>query len=85
MNIHLPVPLLSCRLMEFVRSCVLQDPLEACHAVVQAAYELWLQYEIRTDDITIICIYVDSTGEAQTSEERPPLVADGLEVRLEAG
>jgi serine/threonine protein phosphatase PrpC/CRP-like cAMP-binding protein len=35
------------------------DPLEACRAVVAEAYELWLQYELRTDDITIICMFVD--------------------------
>lgn len=34
------------------------DPLEACRAVVAEAYELWLQYELRTDDITIICIFI---------------------------
>lgn len=34
------------------------DPLEACKKVVQEAYDLWLQYEVRTDDITIICIYI---------------------------
>lgn len=36
------------------------DPLEACRAVVAEAYELWLQYELRTDDITIIVIFIDS-------------------------
>lgn len=36
------------------------DPLEACRAVVAEAYELWLQYELRTDDITIICIFIES-------------------------
>lgn len=35
------------------------DPLEACRAVVAESYELWLQYELRTDDITMICIFVD--------------------------
>eukprot|EP00536_Pseudo-nitzschia_multiseries_P002530 jgi/Psemu1/183680/e_gw1.34.202.1 len=30
------------------------DPLKACQAVVAESYELWLQYELRTDDITII-------------------------------
>jgi len=35
------------------------DPLEACRAVVAESYELWLQYELRTDDITIICMFVD--------------------------
>lgn len=34
------------------------DPLEACKEVVQESYDLWLQYEVRTDDITIICIYI---------------------------
>lgn len=34
------------------------DPLDACKKVVQEAYDLWLQYEVRTDDITIICVYV---------------------------
>jgi len=35
------------------------DPLEACRAVVAESYELWLQYELRTDDITMICVFVD--------------------------
>lgn len=32
------------------------DPLDACRAVVAAAYELWLRYDVRTDDITIIIL-----------------------------
>lgn len=36
------------------------DPLEACKAVVAESYELWLQYELRTDDITMICMFLDS-------------------------
>jgi len=40
--------------------CKFSDPLEACRAVVAESYELWLQYELRTDDITMICIFVDS-------------------------
>jgi serine/threonine protein phosphatase PrpC/CRP-like cAMP-binding protein len=36
------------------------DPLEACRAVVAESYELWLQYELRTDDITIICMFVET-------------------------
>ena len=31
-----------------------EDPLDACHAVVAAAYDLWLRYDVRTDDITVI-------------------------------
>lgn len=34
------------------------DPLDACKKVVQESYDLWLQYEVRTDDITIICVYL---------------------------
>ena len=32
------------------------DPLDACRAVIAAAYELWLRYDVRTDDITIVII-----------------------------
>jgi hypothetical protein len=35
------------------------DPLEACRAIVAQSYELWLQYEVRTDDISIIAIYIE--------------------------
>eukprot|EP00538_Stauroneis_constricta_P006489 CAMPEP_0119563802 /NCGR_PEP_ID=MMETSP1352-20130426/24788_1 /TAXON_ID=265584 /ORGANISM="Stauroneis constricta, Strain CCMP1120" /LENGTH=740 /DNA_ID=CAMNT_0007612471 /DNA_START=425 /DNA_END=2644 /DNA_ORIENTATION=+ len=40
------------------------DPLEACRAVVAESYELWLQYELRTDDITIIVMFVDTVADA---------------------
>lgn len=40
------------------------DPLEACRAVVAESYELWLQYELRTDDITIICMFLDNIDES---------------------
>lgn len=33
------------------------DPLEACHKVVAESYRLWLSYELRTDDITVICVF----------------------------
>lgn len=32
------------------------DPLQACKAIVKEAYDRWLKYEERTDDITIIII-----------------------------
>ncbi|KAL3806278.1 hypothetical protein ACHAXA_001932 [Cyclostephanos tholiformis] len=44
------------------------DPLEACRAVVAESYELWLQYELRTDDITMICIFVDAVAQPKESE-----------------
>mmetsp|Transcript_6290 Transcript_6290/g.8336 ORF Transcript_6290/g.8336 Transcript_6290/m.8336 type:complete len:1062 (-) Transcript_6290:158-3343(-) len=44
-----------------------QDPLEACRKIVQEAYDLWLQYEVRTDDITMICLrIVEAEGEQLT-------------------
>mmetsp|Transcript_37713 Transcript_37713/g.67912 ORF Transcript_37713/g.67912 Transcript_37713/m.67912 type:complete len:741 (-) Transcript_37713:457-2679(-) len=48
------------------------DPLEACRAVVAESYELWLQYELRTDDITMICIFIDGVD---TSGARSTLVS----------
>jgi serine/threonine protein phosphatase PrpC len=36
-----------------------EDPLDACRAVVAESYRLWLQYEVRTDDITMILAFVD--------------------------
>ena len=45
------------------------DPLEACRAVVAESYELWLQYEMRTDDITMICIFIDDVGTPKGSTE----------------
>jgi serine/threonine protein phosphatase PrpC/CRP-like cAMP-binding protein len=43
-----------------------KDPLSACKAVIAESYELWLQYELRTDDITMICIFIES-NEAKSS------------------
>lgn len=36
-----------------------RDPLEACRAVVAQSYELWLRYEVRTDDISIIVLFIE--------------------------
>eukprot|EP00574_Skeletonema_japonicum_P009982 CAMPEP_0201719612 /NCGR_PEP_ID=MMETSP0593-20130828/4784_1 /ASSEMBLY_ACC=CAM_ASM_000672 /TAXON_ID=267983 /ORGANISM="Skeletonema japonicum, Strain CCMP2506" /LENGTH=740 /DNA_ID=CAMNT_0048210095 /DNA_START=26 /DNA_END=2248 /DNA_ORIENTATION=+ len=44
------------------------DPLEACRAVVAESYELWLQYEMRTDDITMICIFIDDVSSGSTKD-----------------
>uniref|UniRef100_A0A7S1UKI4 cGMP-dependent protein kinase n=1 Tax=Phaeomonas parva TaxID=124430 RepID=A0A7S1UKI4_9STRA len=53
------------------------DPLEACQAVVAEAYRLWLQYEIRTDDITVICINLSDMTFANASvpQQSPPETA----------
>jgi len=39
-----------------------KDPLDACRAVVAESYRLWLQYEVRTDDITMILAFIDGPG-----------------------
>uniref|UniRef100_A0A7S2DG28 protein-serine/threonine phosphatase n=1 Tax=Haptolina brevifila TaxID=156173 RepID=A0A7S2DG28_9EUKA len=44
------------------------DPLDACRSVVGEAYRLWLQYEVRTDDITMILAFLD-ISEAGAGEE----------------
>ena len=36
-----------------------KSPLKACKAVVNESYKLWLQYDVRTDDITMIAIYLE--------------------------
>jgi len=54
------------------------DPLEACRAVVAESYELWLQFELRTDDITMICIFVDSIeGKTVAPAERVTISTGG--------
>jgi hypothetical protein len=43
------------------------DPLEGCKAVVQTSYDMWLQYEVRTDDITIMAMYIDGCDAAASN------------------
>ena len=38
------------------------DPLKACRAVMAKSYKLWLQYELQTDDITMICIFINDVN-----------------------
>jgi serine/threonine protein phosphatase PrpC len=55
------------------------NPLEACEKVVQAAYQQWLVYENRTDDISVIVCFLRCSrppieGESGTTDE----LADAL-------
>jgi len=59
------------------------DPLEACKAVVTESYNLWVQYELRTDDITIICMFVEPITEA--SVMRKDFVTSSIEFNPKAG
>jgi hypothetical protein len=36
------------------------DPLHACTKLLEASYEQWLNYELRTDDITCIVLFMKS-------------------------
>lgn len=47
-----------------------KDPLAACRAVVAESYELWLQYELRTDDITMICLFIEPNDINKPSPQR---------------
>eukprot|EP01029_Cantina_marsupialis_P026482 TRINITY_DN7145_c0_g1_i1.p1 TRINITY_DN7145_c0_g1~~TRINITY_DN7145_c0_g1_i1.p1 ORF type:complete len:1039 (-),score=269.75 TRINITY_DN7145_c0_g1_i1:137-3253(-) len=53
--------------MDMVKEC--KEPMDACRALVCEAYKLWLQYEVRTDDITCIVIELSELEGAQTTEE----------------
>ena len=35
--------------------------LVACNEIASASYDLWLQYEVRTDDITVIILKIEGT------------------------
>ena len=59
------------------------SPLEACHAVVAESYRLWLQYDVRTDDITMILAWLDheykgAAPRAPSEEEADGRPEDGL-------
>jgi serine/threonine protein phosphatase PrpC len=62
------------------------NPLAACRAVVAESYQLWLQYEVRTDDITIIIVNfsdLSSVDDARTrtSSAGRSLGGDNVQMR----
>lgn len=46
------------------------DPLEACQRVVKEAYMQWLHFEDRTDDITVIVLFMESEKSGGSEEMR---------------
>lgn len=52
------------------------DPLDACRAIVAQSYELWLQYEVRTDDITIIALFIEGNEHLEPTHHES-IAADG--------
>ena len=51
------------------------DPLKACRAVVAESYKLWLQFDVRTDDITMIVAFIEH--EAAKSKKAKAATAGG--------
>ena len=47
------------------------DPLAACRAVVADSYRLWLQYDERTDDITMILAFIDRIDDPSAADDAP--------------
>ena len=65
-----------------------EDPLEACMAVVAESYRLWLQYETRTDDITMIIIQLQDVAPGAgtaASRRQMSLAQSSASVLLPAG
>lgn len=46
------------------------DPLEAAKEIVQESFRTWLRYEVRTDDITIIVLFIEDFKQGDGSDVR---------------
>jgi hypothetical protein len=44
----------------------ISDPREACAEIVSESYQIWLEHESRTDDITIIIVHIQDSSEVCT-------------------
>ncbi|KAE9448671.1 hypothetical protein C3L33_19428, partial [Rhododendron williamsianum] len=49
-----------------------KDPRDACAAIVAESYRLWLQYETRTDDITVIVVHTNGLTNTSVSQAASP-------------
>ena len=45
-----------------------EDPLAASRAVVAESYRLWLQFDVRTDDITMILTFIDFERKTKSAQ-----------------
>ena len=61
---------ISCKSIDALQISKYDDPQEAALAVVIEAYRLWLQYEVRTDDITIIVARVEGLKETSVIDKK---------------
>jgi serine/threonine protein phosphatase PrpC len=44
--------------MEIVEAC--NDPHEAAHKLIDAAWEIWLTEDVRSDDISVVVVFLDA-------------------------
>ncbi len=59
------------------------DPVESCRAVVSQAYSLWLQFEVRTDDITLIVSFIDhKMGKAPRAASEEEIKASEMAMKM---
>ncbi|XP_062148034.1 protein phosphatase 2C and cyclic nucleotide-binding/kinase domain-containing protein [Alnus glutinosa] len=49
-----------------------KDARDACAAIVAESYRLWLQYETRTDDITVIVVHVNGLTDTAVGHSATP-------------
>lgn len=49
-----------------------KDPRDACAAIVAESYRLWLQYETRTDDITVIVVHISGLTSSSGGQSASP-------------
>lgn len=54
------------------------DPLSAAKHIVRESFRTWLQFEVRTDDITIIVIFIEDFQGAVDAAVRLTLPNDGI-------
>ncbi|WVZ14197.1 hypothetical protein V8G54_011763 [Vigna mungo] len=55
-------------LAQLMLAAKFKDPRDACAAIVAESYRLWLQYETRTDDITVIIVHVNGLTESTIAQ-----------------
>ncbi|XP_026658591.2 protein phosphatase 2C and cyclic nucleotide-binding/kinase domain-containing protein isoform X3 [Phoenix dactylifera] len=60
-----------------------KDPRDACTAIVAESYRLWLQYETRTDDITIIVVHINGLTDMESIQNIPDVPVRPLQQIVE--
>jgi serine/threonine protein phosphatase PrpC len=57
--------------------------LVACKEIASASYDLWLQYEVRTDDITVIILKIQGKNDENMVEHTDATTSDTHNVTVE--